>query len=128
VQPNSGRLQVIEALSPALVEQLCPADDGEGLQDAERCSLFVHDHAGVLGILHYIRPRGARSCFEQSEEAQGRLRLFVTDLAAGLRSALKSQALVKEQGRLAAIFEHSKEGILTVDNALRIIDFNPAME
>src|SRR5205814_7077446 len=65
---------------------------------------------------------------EAAQETQGRLRLFVTHLAAGLRSALKSQALVKEQGRLAAIFEHSMEGILTVDNALRIIDFNPAMQ
>jgi PAS domain S-box-containing protein len=129
-RPNSGRLLVIEALPPALVERLGPVNDDydDRLCDAERCSLYVHDHAGVLGVLHYIRPRGARSCFEQSEETQGSLRLFVTHLATGLRSALKSQALVKEQGRLAAIFEHSMEGILTVDNALRIIDFNPAME
>ena len=56
------------------------------------------------------------------------LRLFIAQLAAGLRSALKAQSLVKEQGRLAAIFQHSTEGILTVDYALRIIDFNPAME
>jgi len=59
---------------------------------------------------------------------EGTLQLFVAQLAAGLRSTLKSQSLVKEQGRLAAIFQHSMEGILTVDSALRIIDFNPAME
>jgi len=41
---------------------------------------------------------------------------------------LKSQSLLKEQRRLAAIFQKSAEGILTVDTALRIIDFNPAME
>jgi PAS domain S-box-containing protein len=133
VQPNSRHLLVTETLPEALIGQFGPGCDdySERLLDAERCSLFVHDHAGVLGVLHYIRPRGARSCFEQSEaaqETQGRLRLFVSHLAAGLRSALKSQALVKEQGRLAAIFEHSMEGILTVDNALRIIDFNPAMQ
>src|SRR5438045_2565200 len=108
VQPNSRHLLVTETLLPTLVEQfnLGGDDDGEGLQDAERCSLFVHDHAGVLGVLHYIRPRGARSCFEQGGEVQGTPQLFVTHLAASLRSALKSQALVKEQGRLAAIFEH----------------------
>src|SRR5437763_12102299 len=133
VQPNSWHLLVTETLPEALVEQfgLGCDDYSERLHDAQRCSLFVHDHAGALGVLHYIRPRGARSCFEQSEagqETQGRMQLFVTHLAAGLRSALKSQALVKEQGRLAAIFEHSMEGILTVDNALRIIDFNPAMQ
>ncbi|MFL5657765.1 MAG: sensor histidine kinase [Ktedonobacteraceae bacterium] len=130
VQPNSRHLLVTETLPATLVQQLgLGCDDySERLDDAERCSLFVHDHAGVLGVLHYIRPRGACSCFEHSEEVQGTLQLFVTHLASGLRSTLRSQALVKEQGRLAAIFEHSMEGILTVDNALRIIDFNPAME
>lgn len=131
VQPKSGRLLVTSALPSTLLEQLGRDDDCERLRCAERCSLFVHDQAGALGILHYVRPRGARSCFEQDEAAQGTqgtLQLFVAQLAAGLRSALKSQALAKEQGRLAAIFQHSTEGILTVDNALRIIDFNPAME
>ena len=56
------------------------------------------------------------------------LLLFIAQLAAGLRFALKTQSLLSEQGRLAAIFHYSAEGILTVDNALRIIDFNPAME
>ncbi len=155
VQPNSVRLLVAEKLSPGVAANLLPCDDevresgvmginsyNERL-DVERCSLFVHDSAGMLGILHYLRPAGVRSCFEQVNEGNdvsevrganktdstaGALRLFVTQLAAGLRAALKSQALVKEQGRLAAIFQHSTDGILTVDNALRIIDFNPAME
>ncbi len=97
-------------------------------QRFELCSLFVHDPVGMLGYLYYVRPVGASSCFEQHNAGQGVLRLFIAQLAAGLRGALKAQALVKEQGRLAAIFEYSADGILTVDNALRIIDFNPAME
>jgi PAS domain S-box-containing protein len=97
-------------------------------QQFEMCSLFVHDPVGMLGYLHYVRPAGASSCFEQHDEGQGALQLFIAQLAAGLRGALKAQALVKEQGRLAAIFKYSADGILTVDNALRIIDFNPAME
>ncbi len=91
----------------------------------ERCSLFVYDAAGVLGILHIVRPAHTLSCFEREAET---LRSFIAQVASGLRFALKAQALVKEQGRLAAIFQYSTEGILTVDNALRIIDFNPAME
>ncbi|HLI06669.1 MAG TPA: ATP-binding protein [Ktedonobacteraceae bacterium] len=97
-------------------------------QRFELCSLFVHDPVGMLGYLHYVRPAGVGSCFERHDADQGALRLFIAQLAAGLRGALKAQALVKEQGRLAAIFEYSADGILTVDNALRIIDFNPAME
>ena len=147
VQPNSVRLLVAETLPPSVAAQLLPYDDevnGHGERgEIERSSLFVYDAAGMLGMLHFLRPAGIRSCFEQGDvcssanggngansttSVQGSLRLFVAQLAAGLRAALKSQSLVKEQGRLAAIFENSNGGILTVDNALRIIDFNPAME
>jgi PAS domain S-box-containing protein len=129
-QPNLGRILVRELVPSALSGRLRLNDDGERLQgDTELCHLLVQDHAGMLGVLHFLRPAGLHSCFEQGEEeAAGTLRLFVAQLAAGLRFALKSQSLVKEQGRLAAIFQHSTEGILTVDSALRIIDFNPAME
>jgi PAS domain S-box-containing protein len=92
----------------------------------ELCSLCLQDPAGILGVIHYLRPAGAHSCFER--QSDGSLRLFIAHLAAGLRAILKSQVLMKEQGRLTAIFHYSAEGILIVDNALRIIDFNPAME
>jgi PAS domain S-box-containing protein len=97
-------------------------------QFVERCSLFVHDQAGALGVLHYLRPAGAISCFEGPHGPEGSLHLFIAHLAAGLRSALRAQLLMKEQRRLAAIFQNSTDGILTVDTAMRIIDFNPAME
>ena len=126
-RPNSTCILVRNKLSSKVVDLLCQDEDVK-LQDAEQCSLFVYDNAGELGVLHYLRSPGVRSCFEQEEKVEGTLRLFVAQLAAGLRSTLKSQSLVKEQGRLAAIFHHSMEGILTVDSALRIIDFNPAME
>src|SRR5579859_7022403 len=126
-QPNSSCILVKDVAPPTLLDYLNENEEVR-LQDAERCSLLVYDHAGVLGILHFLRPIGVRSCLEQQEQLDGVLRLFVAQLAAGLRSALKSQSLLKEQGRLAAIFQHSMEGILTVDNTLRIIDFNPAME
>ncbi len=138
LQPTSARPLVTEMLTTSLVEHLAlfAGDSGEVSSDrryghdaappgVEHCALFLHDQAGVLGTLHYLRLVGAISSLEQSEEA---LHLFRAQLTAGLRFALKSQALLKEQGRLAAIFQHSAEGILTVDSALRIIDFNPAME
>src|SRR6266571_4049566 len=147
VQQGSARPLVVETVSPALLGQLrlcydAGADDVGAQfippnQPIERCSLFVHDQAGVLGILHYLRRAckdtdasdGRSSSYaEWLEGSEGNLRLFIAQLAAGLRFALKAQSLVKEQERLAAIFQHSAEGILTVDTALRIIDFNPAME
>jgi PAS domain S-box-containing protein len=141
LQPNSTYPLVIAAVSPTLAAQLlCASEEaayassgnGEEQQSFERCSLFVYDTAGLLGELHFLRLAGVRSCFECSDvpggDTYGALRLFIAQFATGLRFALKSQSLAKEQGRLAAIFQYSAEGILTVDSALRIIDFNPAME
>src|SRR5260221_5164891 len=134
-QPNADQPLVVEPLSQGIREQLISAmSDGSedlDLQKAERCSLLLSDHAGILGVLHCIRPTGVRSCFEQEGDLQsgkGTLHLFIALLAAGLRSTLRSQALVSEQGRLAAIFEHNTEGIFRFDTALGIIDFKPAME
>ena len=133
-QPTADQLLVNAALPTAIVERLGLSDEeSNDMREMERCSLFVHDQAGVLGVLHARRPRGERSCLEASDGANGHspqwtLRLFMAQLAAGLRSCLKSQALLKEQSRLDAIFRYSTEGILVVDSVLRIIDFNPAME
>ena len=129
MQPSSRQPLVIEPIAPEIAMQM-------GVEEAyvysvERCALFLYDAAGSLGMLHLIRPAQTCSCFENRQsvdETNGALPLFLAQVASGLRFALKSQALVKEQGRLAAIFHYSTEGILTVDNALRIIDFNPAME
>ncbi len=109
-----------------------PGTDGRKIETRststflQLCSLRLQDPAGILGVIHYLRPVGAQSCFERHSD--GSLQLFIAHLAAGLRAILKSQTLMKEQARLAAIFHHSAEGILIVDNQFRIIDFNPAMQ
>ncbi len=94
--------------------------------DLEQCSVFVSDAGGVLGILHYLRP--ARIHAHLFDQDDNETPLIIAQFAAGLRAALRAQMLVKEQQRLVAIFRQSAEGILCVDAALRIIDFNPSME
>jgi PAS domain S-box-containing protein len=138
VRPTSARPLAVATLAPGVGEQImvCNDDEENALfilpdQQIERCSLFVYDQAGLLGILYCLRLAGLSSCFEhpaRQEQDAGTLRLFIAQLAAGIRCALQAQTLIKEKGRLTAIFEHSTDGILTVDSALRIIDFNPAME
>jgi PAS domain S-box-containing protein len=135
-QPNVNRLLVRAALPPELLALLAGFDEAEQSHEwqseagpsLERCSVFVYDQSGAVGVLHCLRPAGVCSCFEQADEAHGTLRLFIAELAAGLRSVLKALSLARAQDRLAAIFANSANGILTVDTALRIIDFNPAME
>ncbi|WP_161975193.1 PAS domain-containing sensor histidine kinase [Tengunoibacter tsumagoiensis] len=134
MQPNVQHPLVVETLPPALAARFGIAQEAAEQQGVECCSLALYDQNGSLGTLYFLRLATLRSCFEDhgAESAGTRtdetLLHFIAQLTAGLRFALRSQALVKEQGRLAAIFQHSTEGILTVDNALRIIDFNPAME
>lgn len=128
-QPGPARLQVVDVLAATLLAQLESVralldEDGEW-PDLERCSLFVSDPAGPLGVLHCLRRAGGETPAVATEDGR---RLVVTQLAAGLRVALRAQSLVQEQQRLAAIFQQSAEGILSVDAALRILDFNPAME
>ncbi|WP_201365950.1 sensor histidine kinase [Dictyobacter formicarum] len=132
MQPNTLHPLVVETIPPELARQLGLAEEVVEGQGVECGSLALYDEAGPLGTLYFLRLATLRSCFErysnEDDAEQSALHLFATQLAGSLRFALRSQALVKEQGRLAAIFQYSTEGILTVDNALRIIDFNPAME
>ncbi len=86
IQPNSARPHVVSPLPAALVSQIGIEDKETGEEEArdfERCSLFLQDHIGILGVMHYLRPAGAYSCFERHSEAGGSLRLFIAHLAAG---------------------------------------------
>lgn len=138
LQPNALHPLVFEPLAPDLAHELGITEDIVQQQGVECGSLAVYDQIGLLGILHFLRSATARSCFEQdgsdktgrrpTVETQPALHQFIMQLASGLRLAFQAQALEKEQARLAAIFQQSTEGILTVDTALRIIDINPALE
>jgi PAS domain S-box-containing protein len=134
-QPNLRNPLIMEKIAPELALALGVDEEVVAQQDIEFCSLLLFDPVGLLGKLHYLRPAYAHLLFEcskmvaEAEQSGGNtLLLFIAQLAAGLRFALKTQSLLSEQGRLAAIFHYSAEGILMVDNALRVIDFNPAME
>ena len=129
-QPDTVHPLVVDEIAQEQIEQLGMLDmDVEEQPVAlQRCAMLIYDHAGVLGVLHYVRPVGACSCFEYMHGDGDALPLFIAHLAAGIRTALKTRVLLNEQSRLADIFQQSAEGILTVDRRLRILDFNPAME
>ena len=130
-QPHMEHPLLVDAIPDELVSQLGMLDvhvEEQPLVGLERCSMKVYDHAGILGTLHYVRQAGAHSCFERTMGDGDALPLFIAHLATGIRSALKTQVLLKEQNRLTDIFQQSAEGILTVDAQLHIVDFNPAME
>lgn len=129
-RPGPARSRVSEAVPSGLAARLesvrALADENEETPPAlECCSVFVSDPAGALGVLHYLRYAGTSAAPALAEDSWP---LLIAQLAAGLRAGLRAQALAREQQRLAAIFQQSAEGILSVDAALRILDFNPALE
>lgn len=138
IQPNSRHPLMVELLPPDLALQFGADHSIVETQGIERGSLIIYDTFGMVGTLHFMRAHSSRrSSFEIHQEQSvtedvsnttSALHFFIVQLATGLRFALKSQSLLKEQARLAAIFHQSTDGILTVDKALRIIDFNPALE
>lgn len=124
-QPGFQQPLATEPVSAQLITFAGLDDTQDKTHDYERCSVYLYDQQGPLGTLHVLRSAGTFSCIESSRNM---LFLWLAQLAAGVRGTLNAQSLAKEQRRLAAIFQSSTEGILTVDNALRIIDFNPAMQ
>lgn len=132
-QPGPTRPLVIEQLPPALAEQLrsvtdAVLDEKEETPVLERRSFFVADASGTLGVLHCLCSLSDEAETTRAQLAEDDRHFVLAQLAAGLRAELRAQSLVKEQQRLAAIFQQSAGGILSVDAALRILDFNPAME
>ncbi|MGH2497189.1 MAG: sensor histidine kinase [Ktedonobacteraceae bacterium] len=130
-QPDRAHPLVVDEMPREAIAQLGMLDvdvEEQPSPGLQRCAMLVYDHAGVLGLLHYVRQCGAHSCFERTMGEADALPLFIAHLAAGIRTALKTQVLLKEQSRLADIFQQSAEGILTVDMQLRVVDFNPAMQ
>ena len=134
--PGPARPLVIDILPPTLFAQAGGTSEGnvseeEETSALERRSFFVSDAAGALGVLHCLCPISHEkhsSGVVREPLAEDDQSIVIAQLAAGLRAALWAQSLVKEQQRLTAIFHQSAEGILSVDAALRILDFNPAME
>jgi PAS domain S-box-containing protein len=136
-QPGLACPLLVETLPPVLVPDLGPLDVPQEEHEPcplDSCALLVYDQAGIAGKLYFLRLAGRQSCFEHSErgssgqESQEALPLFIAHVAAGVRASIQAQLLLKEQNRLSAVIQQSAEGILTVDTALRIVDFNPAME
>ncbi len=129
-RPDSQHLMVRERLDQDLVSRLGLCYDEMDVQNTvfDLCAAFIADPVGIVGFLYFIHPASRDTWLESRSEISGDIGLFLSHLAISLRSILRVQTLRVEQQRLAAIFQQSSEGILTVDRMLRIIDFNPAME
>jgi PAS domain S-box-containing protein len=89
-------------------------------------TLALGDERGTLGDLHLLGPTGFA---ERRALAEGRRRrALLSGIMVAVRLHQEATRLRQENRQLGSILHFSGDGIVTVDAALRITGFNPAME
>jgi PAS domain S-box-containing protein len=92
----------------------------------EIASLPLGDERGAVGELHLLGPAGFAERRVLSDPH--RRRALVDELVVAVRLHQEVGRLRQENRQLGSILHFSGDGIVTVDAALRITGFNPAME
>lgn len=97
-----------------------------GPNDGLAFAIALVDPAGSMGWMIFF---GLPELMMQPSLALPRMRqAFLGQLAAQLRAILDLRSLAIERDQLAAVYQFSGDGILTVDGELRITGCNPAFE
>ncbi len=92
----------------------------------EIASLTLADERGTVGEVHLLGPAGFSE--RRLLADMRRRRAIVGDLVVAIRLHQEVNRLRQENRQLGSILHFSGDGIVTVDAALRITGFNPAME
>jgi PAS domain S-box-containing protein len=96
------------------------------LWGGEIATLTLGDLSGTIGDLHLLGQTGFAS--RRSLTDPRRRQALLGELVAAARLYQEVLRLRQENRQLSSILHFSGDGIITVDAALRISDFNPAME
>jgi PAS domain S-box-containing protein len=92
----------------------------------EIVTLALADERGVVGDLHLL---GRAGFSERRPLAETRIRrAILSELVLAIRQDQEVSRLREQSRQLESILHFSGDGIVTVDAALRITGFNPAME
>ena len=92
----------------------------------EVATMTLADAGGVVGEVSFLGATGFSS--RRSLVDPERRRALLGMLVAAVRSHQQSSRLQQENSQLNSILHFSGDGIVTVDEGLRITGFNPAME
>ncbi len=96
------------------------------LWGGEIATLRLGDLAGTVGQVHFLGQKGfsTRRQFVEPRRRQA----LIGELTAAVRLHQEVARLRQENRQLSSILHFSGDGIVTIDAALRITGFNPAME
>jgi PAS domain S-box-containing protein len=96
------------------------------LWGGEVATLLLGDLSGAAGEVHLLGPTGFSG--QRSLLDPRRRQALIGELTAAVRLYQESSRLRQENRQLSSILHFSGDGIVTLDAALRITSFNPAME
>lgn len=96
------------------------------LWGGEIATLTLGDLSGTAGELHLLGPAGFSTRRQLADPL--RRQALIGELTAAVRLYQEAARLRQENRQLSSILHFSGDGIITVDAALRITGFNPAME
>ncbi|WIG60305.1 MAG: Two-component system sensor histidine kinase [Ktedonobacterales bacterium] len=96
------------------------------LWGGEIASLVLGDLSGPAGELHLLGPTGFSA--QRALTEPRRRQALIGELTAAVRLYQEASRLRQENRQLSSILHFSGDGIITLDAALRITGFNPAME
>lgn len=96
------------------------------LWGGEIATLTLGDLSGEAGELHVLGPAGLSTRRQLTDPR--RRQALTGELTAAVRLYQEAARLRQENRQLSSILHFSGDGIITVDAALRITGFNPAME
>ena len=96
------------------------------LWGGEIATLTLGDLSGTAGELHLLGPAGFSARRQLTDPL--RRQALIGELTAAVRLYQEAVRLRQENRQLSSILHFSGDGIITVDAALRITGFNPAME
>ena len=96
------------------------------LWGGEIATLMLGDLSGAAGELYLLGPAGFSARRQLNDPM--RRQALIGELTAAIRLYQEAVRLRQENRQLSSILHFSGDGIITVDAALRITGFNPAME
>lgn len=127
---RAAAIQLVEVLAENLTPQ--PLDGrprvvaSPELWGGEIATLTLGDLAGAVGELHLLGPAGFS--VQRMLADPRRRQALIGELTAAVRLYQEATRLRQENRQLGNILHFSGDGIITLDGALRITGFNPAME
>lgn len=125
-------LQMLEEHQPILIILDIRMPVMDGFEFLKRIGIYTDDPYSVIVLSGHAVGSEISNCYEMGVNAFLRKPFNVFELKGLVKQCISAkkqyQALLHEKQYIQAIFDHSMDMIISIDNEFKIIEFNPATE